>query len=319
LAKLQKYKNQLEYTQIYAPVDGNVIYATSAEQSQHRHGSRTEPLKVGNNVQERQELIHLPTTSGFVVNISIPESSLDEVKVGLQAKVTVDTIPNVVFTGTVTSVSNVVNAQDMFSNPDLKVYDTVIALEKSGGDISLLRSGMSCTAEIIVRQYDNAIYVPMQAVLNVGGKPTVYIVKGDKMKPRTVETGLDNSTVITIASGLKPGEIISLTPPLAQAAVVDNSFEKLSDLVYAPAVNTPGATMSNNQNAGSASPSNVSADNQTAGSGKDDNTPAAQGGNKGSVNRYSTTGPISDSSNSEGGPGDGGMPDGGGMPDHDDD
>jgi len=75
VAKLAKYKSQIEKTQIYAPADGSIVYATSAEQSQNRRGSRTEPLKLGVTVQERQELIHLPTTSGFVVSISIPESS----------------------------------------------------------------------------------------------------------------------------------------------------------------------------------------------------------------------------------------------------
>ena len=79
VAKLDKYKTQLEKTQIYAPVDGTVIYATSAAMSMSRFGSRTEPLKVGNNVQERQELIHLPTTTGFTVTVSIPEGSLDKV------------------------------------------------------------------------------------------------------------------------------------------------------------------------------------------------------------------------------------------------
>jgi HlyD family secretion protein len=228
-AKLLKYKNQLEKTKVYAPADGTIIYATSAEQSEHRHGSRTEPLKVGNNVRERQELIHLPTTSGFIVKISIPESSCGKVKVGLAAQVTVDTIPNVIYTGTVTSISNVVNAEEMYMNPDLKTYDTVITLE-NGGNMELLHSGMGCSAEIIIDQYDNATYVPVQAVMNVGGKPTVYVIKGDKLKQRTVETGLDNNTVIRIASGLKSGEIVSLSPPLEEAAVVEDSFEKFLEL-----------------------------------------------------------------------------------------
>ena len=119
-AKLEKYISQLEKTKVYAPEDGTIIYATSAEQSQHRHGSHTEPLKVGKSVQERQELIHLPTTSGFVVNISTPESNLSKVKVGLHVQVVVDAMPNETFTGVVSSVSNVVNAQTNFMNPDFE-------------------------------------------------------------------------------------------------------------------------------------------------------------------------------------------------------
>jgi HlyD family secretion protein len=218
--KLLKYKSQLEKTRIYAPADGVIIYGTSAEQSQHRHGSHNEPLKLGNTVQERQELIHLPTTSGYVVKISIPESSLNDVKVGLPARVTVATLPNEIYTGTVTSVATVANAQDAFMNPDLKVYDTIISLENRG-NMDLLRSGMSCSAEIIIEQYDNAVYVPIEAVMRVGGKPTVFIITEDNIKPREVETGLDNNVVIRIKSGLEPGEIVTLSPPLAQAEVVE--------------------------------------------------------------------------------------------------
>jgi HlyD family secretion protein len=223
-AKFEKYRNQLEKTKIYAPADGTVIYATSAEQSQHHHGSRTEPLKVGNSVRERQEIIHLPTTSGFVVNLSIPEASIDKVKVGLPAQVTLDNVPNVVYAGKVTSVSNVVDAQSNFMNHDLKVYSSVITLEDSR-DISLLHSGMSCSAEIIIDQYENSVYVPIQAVMNVGGEPTVYIIKGDKLKQRTVKTGLDNKMVIRISSGLEPGEIVTIAPPLAQSAVAEQPYD----------------------------------------------------------------------------------------------
>ena len=261
VAKLKKIENQLAATKIYAPADGTIIYATSAEQSRSRFGGQTEPLKLGNSVRERQELIHLPTTKGFTVSISIPESSIDKVKVGLPALITVDTIPNVVYTGKVTYVSNVVNAQNAFMNPDLKVYDTTITLE-NGGDMDLLRSGMSCTAEVVIDQYENATYVPVQAVMSVGGKQTVYIVKGSKLKPRQVETGLDNNIVIRIASGLEPGEIVSLSPPLEQAEVVQQNFEKLSDVDTS---NSATDASAGGQNAGPQAVPNMSEGNNNQG------------------------------------------------------
>jgi len=312
LAKLQKYINQLDKTKIYAPADGTIIYATSAAQSQSRRGSRTEPLKVGNSVQERQELIHLPTASGFVVNISIPESSIGKVKVGLPAQITVENIPNEIYAGTVTSVSNVSNAEATYMNSDLKVYDTVVTLE-NGGNTELLRSGMSCTAEIIIDQYENAIYVPIETVMSVGGKPTVYVVRGDRIKPRTVETGMDNNIVIRIASGLEPGETVSLHPPLDQAAVVETSYMDFSDESSAPAAYTSNALKTGSRETGSAplSPSGVTGQGSSPVEGE--NATAALENRKNSGSRYSTTGAIDASSSSEGMPGGGGMG-GGGMP-----
>jgi HlyD family secretion protein len=273
-SKLEKIKNQLAATKIYAPADGTIIYATSAAMSQSRFGSRTEPLKIGNNVQERQELIHLPTTAGFTVTVSVPEGSLDKVKVGLPVKINVDTIAGQVYTGSVTSISSVVNAQNAFMNPDLKVYDTVITLE-NGGDMSLLRSGMSCSAEIIVDQYDEATYVPVQAVMNVGGKPTVYIVKGEKLKPRVVETGLDNSIVIRIKSGLEPGELVSLSPPLAQSAVAEQTYEKLTDVTKTTGTD---AVKSDAQKTGSETPAVSGGNGQGSGPAQGGNAPSVQGG-----------------------------------------
>ena len=102
-------------------------------------------------------------------------------------------------------------------NPDLKVYNTDIYLDDNDDS---LRTGMSCKVEIIVEQYDDALYVPVQAVLRVAGKPTVYVMQGKDMAPRQVETGLDNNRMIHILSGLEEGERVVMTPPL-KAATVD--------------------------------------------------------------------------------------------------
>ena len=58
----------------------------------------------------------------------------------------------------------------MWMNPDLKVYNTDVYLDAND---SSLRTGMSCQAEIIIEQYDDVVYIPVQAVLRVGGETTV--------------------------------------------------------------------------------------------------------------------------------------------------
>ncbi len=100
--------------------------------------------------------------------------------------------------------------------PDLKVYTTNILLETNDPG---LRSGMSCKAEIIVAQYDDAVYIPVQAVLRVGGQPTVFVVNNGVLEERKVEIGMDNNSMIMIRSGLREGETVLLTPPLKAATV----------------------------------------------------------------------------------------------------
>ena len=222
--KLAKNEKEIEKTKIYAPADGLVIYATSAGGG-HR-GHRREPLAEGAEVRERQDLIHLPTASGVNAEVGIHEASLDKVSIGLPVEVTVDALPGEIFTGRVVSIAPLPDAESAFLNPDLKIYDTVIYLDDNA-DSSLLRTGMSCTAEIVVEEHRDATYIPVQAVLRVGGRPTVYVAKSKTLEPRKVEIGLDNNRMVRIISGLEPGEVVSLAPPLASATVEAPTVEKL--------------------------------------------------------------------------------------------
>jgi HlyD family secretion protein len=221
--KLEKIKTQIEKAKIYAPADGQVLYATSS--SGHRPWDRDEPLDEGQQVRERQELIHLPTSTGYNAEIGVHEASLDKVRVGLPAKITVDALPGVTFSGRVATISPLPDAQSTFMNPDLKIYNTTIELDNNEST-SLLRAGMNCTVEIVVEQYKEALYVPVQAVIRVGGQPTAYVIDGDELKPRDVEIGLDNDSMIRIVSGLDVGERVSLAPPLTEGAVEMAEYEE---------------------------------------------------------------------------------------------
>jgi HlyD family secretion protein len=226
--KLKKNEEQIEKTKIYAPADGLVIYATSA-QTRHWRGS-DEPLDEGREVREREELIYLPTATAVKAEVKIHEASLQKVSVGLPVRVTVDALPGRTFTGEVVKIAPLPDATMVWLNPDLKVYNTEIYLEGEGDN---LRTGMSCRAEIIIEEYDDATYVPVQAVLRVGAEPTVYVWSGKDFEPRKVEVGLDNNVMIRILRGLKAGETVLLTPPLADAAVEQGADRAISETLPA--------------------------------------------------------------------------------------
>ncbi len=221
--KLKKNEEQIAKTKIYAPADGLVIYATSAK-TRFWRGSQ-EPLDEGSEVREREELIYLPTASAVKAEVKIHEASLQKVKTGLPVVVTVDALPGKMFTGHVEKIAPLPDAQMVWLNPDLKVYNTEVYLEGEG---SYLRTGMSCRAEIIIEEYNDAIYIPVQAVLRVGGEPTVYVLGEKGFEPRGVEVGLDNNRMIRIIRGLQPGETVLLTPPLASAAVEQGADRAIS-------------------------------------------------------------------------------------------
>jgi HlyD family secretion protein len=217
--KFDKILDQLEKATIRSPVDAMVIYATTASRGGWR--DRREPMDVGVELTERQELFHLPTAESAMVEVDIHEASLEKVRVGLPAVVTVDALPGQKFFGTVQRIAPLPDPQSMWMNPDLKVYNSDIYLE---GNVPSLRTGMSCMVEIIVEQYEDVVYVPIQAVLRVGGESTVFVVKDGSLEERKVKVGLYNRRMIRIISGLDEGEIVSLTPPLKSAAIESGSL-----------------------------------------------------------------------------------------------
>jgi HlyD family secretion protein len=222
--KLKKNEEQITKTKIYAPADGLVIYATSAK-GQGWRGSQ-EPLDEGREVREQEELIYLPTATAVKAVVKVHETSLQKVKPGLPVVVAVDALPGRTFTGRVEKIAPLPDAQMVWLNPDLKVYNTEVYLEGEG---DYLRTGMSCKAEIIIEEYDDVIYIPVQAVLRIGGEPTVYVQGGREFEPRKVEIGLDNNRMIRIIRGLQVGEVVLLTPPLAPATVEQGAERAISE------------------------------------------------------------------------------------------
>jgi len=220
--KLQKIEDQIKKTKIYAPADGLVIYATSAKSGGWRRN--VEPLDEGQEVREREELIYLPTGNLSKAEIAIHESNLEKTRTGLPVILTVDALPGNTFYGTVKQIAPLPDAQSMWMNPDLKVYNSEIYID---GENEILRTGMSCQAEIIVQQYQNVLYIPIQAVTRIGSQPTVYVQSGGSFEPRKVEIGLDNNKMIHILEGLDEGDAILLNPPLKSAAVASENHKNL--------------------------------------------------------------------------------------------
>lgn len=224
--KLKKTIDQITKTKIYAPANGLVIYANSASGGHWRR--RSEPLEVGGQVRERQELIHLPTSAGYDAEIGVFEASLNKVKKGLTAVITIDALPGETYEGKVSFIAPLPDPQSAFLNPDLKVYNTVIELTNSE-NTELLRAGMNCTVDIVVKQFKEATYIPVQSVLRIGGVPTVFVLKNSQFEQRQIETGLNNNSMIRVISGLEPGEIVSLAPPLSQAGVIETDETETTD------------------------------------------------------------------------------------------
>ncbi len=212
--KLEKLETQLRKTKVLAPIDGMVVYATTGRSGGIGRGDNEQPLAEGIEVQERKELIYLPTAQSMLAEVKVHESSLKKVQVGMDCTVTVDAVPDRSFRGRVAKIGVLPDATSWWQNPDLKVYNTEIHLE-DGAD---LRAGMSCRAEIVVETYPKALFVPVQCIVREGSRTVAYRPSPSGPVPVPVEVGLDNNSMVRILKGLVAGDTVLMKPPLDAAA-----------------------------------------------------------------------------------------------------
>jgi HlyD family secretion protein len=209
--KLEKIERQISKAKIVAPMDGQVIYATSDK----RPWDNQEPLKEGVEVWERRDLIILPTADTFIASTSIGESALPGLSTGMPVRISCDAIPGKTFTGTLERISPMPDTGRRWMNPDIKEYPAEISIDGGTGEV---KNGMGCRIRIILAEYENAVSVPVQCVVREGGICYVWTKTPRGVAKTIVETGLDNGRFIHVLAGLEGGEEVMLSPPLANSA-----------------------------------------------------------------------------------------------------
>ena len=209
--RLAELNFQISKSKIFAPTNGVVLYASTVQIARRRWWTR--PLAVGEMAVQRQELIYIPLDTGMIVELMVPEASLNKLELGMAANVKVDAFPDRVFHGKLAKIGILPDGQSAQLNPDLKMYKC--ELECDFSDV-VIRPGMSCDVELVKHSYDKVLYCPMQCVTRIEGVPHVYVQKDGQWTPRRVEVGLDNNRMMHIVSGVSAGDVVMLAPPVKE-------------------------------------------------------------------------------------------------------
>ncbi len=209
--RLEELNFQISKSKIYAPTNGMILYASTVQIASRKWWIK--PLEVGSMAVERQELIYIPLESGMVVEVMIPEASLNKIDTGMPARVKIDAFPGRVFDGRLVKIGILPDGQSAQLNPDLKLYKCEIECDFK--DVTI-RPGMSCDVELIKEAYEDALYVPVQCVVRVEGVPRVYVKDDGEWVPRIVRVGLDNNRMIHVLEGVRAGEEVMLAPPVKE-------------------------------------------------------------------------------------------------------
>jgi len=206
--KREEIQEQLEKCIIRAERSGLVVYGGG----ENRYWRQEEQIEEGAKVRERQQIITIPDMTEMAVKVKVHESAIKNVKKEQKARVTVDAYPDRELTGKVIKVGVLPDSQNRWMNPDVKVYETSVSIDKVH---EWLKPGMSAEVEILVKELSDVVYVPIQAVVPSNGDRVVYLAGLGQPERRVVETGEYNNEFIEIKGGLKEGEEVLLRAPLA--------------------------------------------------------------------------------------------------------
>lgn len=187
-AGVMEARANLAYATLVAPIDGVIAQVTTQE---------GETVAAGMNSPTFVTIIDL---SKLEVAAYVDEVDIGRVIIGQSASFTVDSFPDIDFTGKVTAIypraviqSNVVN------------YITTLSIDNSEGR---LKPDMTATINIVLDERKGVLAVPERALRNEGGKRVVSLVDEHGFVSRPVRVGRRGGGFIEIVEGLKEGDVV---------------------------------------------------------------------------------------------------------------
>ncbi|MFB0556610.1 MAG: efflux RND transporter periplasmic adaptor subunit [Dehalococcoidia bacterium] len=138
--------------------------------------------------------------SEIKMNGVIDEMDISKLKLGQEADIILDALPDKEVKGRVTFISQAGTVQ-----AGVVSYKTIITLENPGEE---LRDGMSATAEIIIDRHENVLLIPNRAIQGSWDSPWVEVLADEQVEQRPVELGLSDGIKTEVLSGLEEGESV---------------------------------------------------------------------------------------------------------------
>ena len=176
-----------EKASIKSPIDGIVMKKFLDK------GAQVEPSV---SPLMRVPVIMVANINAVKVLVNVSEKYLGRLKETAEAKVKVDAYPDEVFPGKITRIAPMV---------DLSTRTAEVEIEISNEE-HRLKPGMFARVNLILEKKENALIVPIKAVLSENNRNFVFVVNGAIAQKRKVKTGIYQKDSVAIIEGLNEGE-----------------------------------------------------------------------------------------------------------------
>jgi multidrug efflux pump subunit AcrA (membrane-fusion protein) len=132
------------------------------------------------------------------VVVDVPEKRIGEVRVGQSVEISVISYPDRIFYGTINRLSPVVD-------PASRSLETRIRVVNRG---YLLKPGMFAEADLILRQRENAVTVPLAALVDKGGQRVAFIVESEIAREVKPVIAFVQGERAVVDSGIAEGDLL---------------------------------------------------------------------------------------------------------------
>ncbi|MEM6793392.1 MAG: HlyD family efflux transporter periplasmic adaptor subunit [Acidobacteriota bacterium] len=169
-----------------------------------------EPLRVGAEVWQGQELAEMPHTDAMEAEVWVLEADAGGLEAGLAADVVVEAHPERSYAARVERVEAL--AKPKRRGSPVQYFGVTLTFEST--DTETMKPGGRLRATLSLAEREAALVVPRQAVARRGEEPGVWVRgPGGLFELRPVELGPVSPGLAVIEGGLERGDVVALAPP----------------------------------------------------------------------------------------------------------
>lgn len=183
-AQLDQLTTRIGFATVRSPIDG-VVTAKLVEQ--------------GDVVGNQTRMFTVADISTLVVRVGVSELDVVQLSEGRTAEVSLDAFPGARLTGRIRRVFP-------SADPTTRLVPVEVALEPSADRV--VRPGFLARVRFEVSSNAEVLMVPSSAVVGIGGVQAVFVVDGERVLQRIVQTGPTSEGRVVVLSGLEEGERI---------------------------------------------------------------------------------------------------------------
>jgi len=203
-SKLKRLEMQKLNCIITAPQSGMVVYANEGGSGR---GSNNQPkIEEGAQVRESQVILRVPDLTQMQVKATVHESRVERLRPDMLASIEVQKKS---YTGHVTAVANQPEPPSWMSS-NIKKYAAIVRIDGMQKD---LKPGMTAKVTILIAELKNVLTVPVQCIVQQGGKFYCWRAIGTDEVKTEVVLGLSDDRNVEITSGLSAGDVVLQNPP----------------------------------------------------------------------------------------------------------